>query len=83
MMISSIRRTRWAKQEGDRGRSLRFAQEEIMTDPGESTFSQRETAEAGLDVIQCRVGREEVSALASAYACIKFIDKGREERSNC
>lgn len=70
-------------QEENRGRSLRFAQEEIMNDPGESTFIQRETAEAGLDVIQCRVGREEASALASTFACNKFIHKGNEERSNC
>lgn len=31
MMISSIKRTRRVKQEGDRGRSLRFAREEIIT----------------------------------------------------
>lgn len=83
MMISSVERTRRAKQEGHKGRSLGFAWAEIMNDPGESTFIQREAAEAGLDVIQCGVGREEASALASAYACNEFLDKGKEERSNC
>jgi len=53
--MSTIKRARMYKQEGDGGRSLKFAQEEIMNDPGEHSFIQRETAEAGLDVIQCRV----------------------------
>lgn len=35
-----------------------FAQEEIMNDPREKSFIQAETAEAGLDVILGKVGRE-------------------------
>lgn len=61
------------------GRSLRFAQEEIMNYCGETTFIQRETAKTGLDMIQYR---QEVSVVALACARNKFADKRKEEK-NC
>lgn len=57
-MISNIKRTRRASLEEDRGISLIFALEEIMNDPREKSFIQAEMAEAGLDVILGKVGRE-------------------------
>lgn len=61
------------------GRSLRFAQEEIMNYSSENTFIQMET---GPDVIQYKVGRQEASAAALACACNKFTDKEKVEK-NC
>lgn len=52
-----------------------FAEEEIINDPREDRFTQGETA----DVILGRVGREEVSALASGYACNELIDTERRK----
>lgn len=62
---------------------MRFAQEEIMSYCGESTFIQRETAETALDMIQYRAGREKVSTVALAYVCNVFTDKGTEEKKIC